>query len=195
LRSSIFIQAAGSYRDSEETHSPEIPQRPPQLAASLSAGEDWRQAREGGEPVAGFLQAVGDRACSNSAASIQASVFRPRMVAAHDPQYEVATKLRIYRRSPHRARPRAKSCIRLPGSRPSGLIPVSEQFCTDTESTHAIFVVWCTERIIKLTRAMTLQLSRGGITRAGLPRPSQTKRRESIEEWALPSGEAGCRPL
>jgi hypothetical protein len=82
----------------------------------------------------------------------------------------------FYRRSPHRARPRAKSCIRLPGSRPSGLIrSVSEQFCTDTESTHAIFVVWCTERIIKLTRAMTLQLSRGGITRAGLPRPSQNK--------------------
>ena len=72
---------------------------------------------------------------------------------------------------------------------------MSEQFCTDSESTRSIFVVWRKERIIKLTRAMTLQLLRGGMTRAGLPRPSQTKRRKSIEEWALPSGEARCRPL
>jgi hypothetical protein len=52
---------------------------------------------------------------------------------------------------------------------------VSEQFCTDTESTHPIFVVWRKERIIKLTRAMTRQLLRGGMTRAGLPRPSTDK--------------------
>ena len=72
---------------------------------------------------------------------------------------------------------------------------MSEQFCTDTETTHPIFVAWRKEGIIKLTRAMTLQLLRGGMTRAGLPRPSQTKRRESIEEWALPSGGSRCRPL
>jgi hypothetical protein len=60
---------------------------------------------------------------------------------------------------------------------------------------HApLFVVWRKERVIKLTRAMTLQLLRGGMTRAVLPRPSQTKRRERIEEWALPSG-GSCRPL
>jgi hypothetical protein len=43
---------------------------------------------------------------------------------------------------------------------------VSEQFRTDTESTHPIFVVWRKETIIKLTRAMRLQLLRDGMTRA-----------------------------
>jgi hypothetical protein len=59
-------------------------------------------------------------------------------------------------------------------------------------STHPICVGW--RRTIKLTRATTLQLLRGGMTRAGLPRPSQTKRRQSIEEWTLPSGGSRYQP-
>jgi hypothetical protein len=53
----------------------------------------------------------------------------------------------------------------------------------DASRRHAPYIcVWRKERIIKLTRAMTRQLLRGVVTRARLPRPSQTKTARKVSK-------------